>query len=159
MNKTLNAALIGGGTFGLLSALPYIQYANTLCCALYIGGGVFAMYLYMRDQGTFAKAPYGDGALVGVLSGVFAAVAATVIGVVLNLLGLGADPAEVAEAMAAFEQSGVELPEWVLDFLGARGMTVSSVLTNFALNGVLAAIFATIGGLVGAATFHKQNAA
>ena len=58
MNKTLNAALIGGGTFGILSALPYIQYANTLCCALYIGGGVFAMYLYMRDQGAFAKAPY-----------------------------------------------------------------------------------------------------
>ncbi len=156
MNKTLNAALIGGGTFGVLSALPYIQYANTLCCALYIGGGVFAMYLYMRDQGTFAKAPYGDGALVGVLSGVFAAVAATVVGVILTLLGLGVDPAEV---LAAFEQSGYEPPELLLDFLGARGMTVGSVLTNFVLTGVLAAIFATIGGLVGAATFHKQNAA
>ena len=89
------------------------------------------------------------------LSGVFAAVAATVVGVVLNLLGLGVDPAEV---LAAFEQSGFEPPELLLDFIGARGVTVGSVLTSFVLTGVLAAIFATIGGIVGAATFHKRDA-
>ena len=41
-NPKLKAALIGGGVFGVLAALPYIEMINVVCCALFIGGGVLA---------------------------------------------------------------------------------------------------------------------
>lgn len=154
-NGKLEAALIGGATFGTLAALPYIQNVNMACCALFVGGGMFSMYLYMKESDPSAKAPYGDGASVGVLSGLVAAVAATVVGLIVNLLGLGADQ---AEALAMMEQRGIELPDFVLEMMGARGISVASVLTGLVVYGIFATIFATIGGLVGAATFHKRGA-
>ena len=42
-NPKFKAALIGGGVFGVLAALPYIGMLNVVCCALYIGGGVLAV--------------------------------------------------------------------------------------------------------------------
>ena len=46
-NPKLRSALIGGGVFGVLAALPYIGFLNGICCALFIGGGVLAVYLYL----------------------------------------------------------------------------------------------------------------
>ena len=75
-NPKFKAALIGGGVFGVLAALPYISMLN----ALYIGGGVLAVYFHMKDRPRPEKAPYGDGALVGLIAGAIGGVVTTVLG-------------------------------------------------------------------------------
>ncbi len=154
-NPKIKPALIGGIAFGVISALPYLSVLNALCCALFIGAGVLATYLYFKEQPPSAKRPYGDGALVGLLAGVFCGIAGTLTGAVLAALGVGADQA--AQALAQLDASGVELPDWMRGMMGGDGMAPSMFAFLLVLNVVLAGIFATIGGLVGVAIFHQRD--
>ena len=56
-NPKFKSALIGGGAFGVAAALPYISMVNVACCALYIGGGVLAVYMYVKEQTAPLKGP------------------------------------------------------------------------------------------------------
>ena len=154
-NSKLKPALIGGVTFGVLSSLPLIEMVNVVCCALYIGGGVLAVYLHLKDAPPVPRATYGDGAVVGLLAGLFGAVAVTLTTTVVTLLGLGENPEEV---LAAFTEAGIELPEFVLNMMGASGFSFSTVLTTLVTAIILYGIFATIGGLLGVAIFRKKDA-
>ncbi|MCY4057950.1 MAG: hypothetical protein OXG44_08100 [Gammaproteobacteria bacterium] len=149
MNDKLKAALIGGVTFGIASGLPYIGAVNIACCALYIGGGVLAAYLVTKDLPPQARAPYRDGAVVGVLAGLFGGIANVITSLIARALGY--DPA--AEMAAMFQQFDLAMPEGI-------GVDPSSgmQLIGFVINIVMYVIFATIGGLVGVAIFHKKEA-
>ena len=149
MNDKVKAALIGGVSFGIASALPYIGWINGICCALYIGGGVLAAYLFMKDRPPQARAPYRDGAVVGVLAGLFGGVAAVIASLVAKAMGY--DP--TAEMAAMFQQFGVPLPA---EGLGADP-TAGIELIGFVMTIVMDMIFATLGGLVGVAIFHKKE--
>ncbi|MCY3623595.1 MAG: hypothetical protein OXH68_18035 [Gammaproteobacteria bacterium] len=149
MNDKLKAALVGGVTFGIASGLPYIGAVNMACCALYIGGGVLAAYLLIKDLPAQAQAPYRDGAVVGVLAGLFGGIASVITGLVAKALGY--DPA--AEMAATFQQFGMPMPEGI----GVDPST-GMQLIGFVVNIVMYVIFATVGGLVGVAIFHKKEA-
>ncbi|MDE0422485.1 MAG: hypothetical protein OXK76_16600 [Gammaproteobacteria bacterium] len=150
MNEKMKAALIGGVSFGIASALPYLSYVNGICCSLYIGGGVLAAYLIMKDVPPQARAPYKDGAVVGVLAGLFGGVAAVITSLVAKALGY--DPA--AEMAATMQQFGIPMPTEGLGVDPTAGMQ----LLGFVMTIVFDAIFATLGGLVGVAIFHKKEA-
>ena len=52
----LKPTLIGGGVAGLLGGLPLIGAINACCCALIIGGGFLAAFLYSKEcQGVGAE--------------------------------------------------------------------------------------------------------
>lgn len=146
-NSKFMSALIGGASFGIASALPYVAMAN-ICCVFYIGGGVLAIFLYMKDQPPQAKAPYGEGATVGVLAGLIGGVAAVVTAVIAQALGY--DP--TGDAMAMLAQLGVSLPFEIPQ------PTAGMMVMTYAMTIVSCAIAATIGGLVGVAIFHKKAA-
>ena len=148
MNHKIKAALIGGVAFGVASALPYVGWINIFCCALYIGGGVLAAYLLTKDRPPQARAPYGDGAVVGVLAGLFGGVATVVTSLVAKALGY--DPA--AEMASMMQRFGMPMPGMGAD--PAAGME----MLGFVVNIVMYVIFATLGGLVGVAIFHKKEA-
>ena len=154
-NPKFKAALIGGGVFGVLAALPYISMLNVLCCALYIGGGVLAVYFYTKDQPRPEKAPYGDGALVGLIAGAIGGVVTTIVGALVLASGLGPD---MGDPGAALEQAGIEVPDIVRDMIGGGGVNATMLGTQLVLNVILFGIFATLGGLVGVAIFHKKEA-
>ena len=156
-NQKVKPALIGGSVFGVLAVLPYVGAVNVACCALYIGGGVLAAYLYMKDSPPLAKAPYGDGAVVGVLAGVFGAIAGTVVGVILTALGLVED--QWAAAFAAINAQGIEMPEALRGLISGGAMSFAAITVSLVFSLVLYSIFATVGGLVGVAIFHKKGAA
>lgn len=157
-NPKFKAALIGGGVFGVLAALPYINMINVVCCALYIGGGVLAAYLYLKDQPPSEKAPYGDGALVGLIAGAIGGVVATIVNALVLASGLGPDSAEAGAALEQLDQAGIELPDIVRDMMGGGGVSAAMLGTQLVMNVILYGIFATLGGLVGVAIFHKKEA-
>ena len=153
-NPKLKPALIGGGVFGVLAALPYVEYVNAVCCALYLGGGALAVYLYLKDAPKPEQAPYGDGAVVGVLAGLLGAVVTTLVTIVKTALGLGQDGAAV---LADLEQQGISVPAFLANMLGTSGLSFEMVMTTLVASIVLYGIFATLGGLLGVAIFHKKD--
>lgn len=157
MNDKLKSALIGGVICGIASGLPYIGSVNMACCALYIGGGILATYLLMKDRQTIEKAPYGDGSVVGLLTGLIGGIVAT-----LTLLVTGGitDQAEqVLDSLRMAAGQGAEMPQGLLDlFDTSEGASGGLILMNLVLSVVTGAIAACIGGIVGVAIFHKKQA-
>ena len=66
----LKPALISGVAFGVAGAIPVINWINCACCALIVGCGFCAAFLYSKECRTagFAFRP-GNGATVGLVSG------------------------------------------------------------------------------------------
>jgi hypothetical protein len=79
----LAPALIGGAVAGVLSGLPFL---NCLCCCWVIGGAALASFLLAKDS-PVSLTP-GDGAIVGALSGISAAVVDSLIGLPLRGLNM-----------------------------------------------------------------------
>lgn len=157
-NPRFKAALMGGGVFGIVAALPYIGMLNAVCCALYVGGGVLATYFYLKEQTSFEKAPYGDGAVVGVLAGVIGGVVTTFVGAIVIALGLAPDFSDPAASFAQLDQMGIEIPSFVRDLATGEQVSFAILGTQLVMNVVLFGIFAAIGGLIGVAIFHKKDA-
>ena len=157
-NPKFKAALIGGGALGVASGLPYIGMVNQLCCALFIGGGVLAVYLFLKDDAAEEnRATYGNGALVGLLAGVVGGVAVAVVGAIVMATGFSggtADPAQVADAIA---QAGIDLPPIVQEIMGLDGLTLAFFLGQMVINVVVDGLFSTIGGLLGVAIFRNKD--
>ena len=157
-NPKFKSALIGGGVFGVVAALPYIGMLNSICCALYIGGGLLAVYFNLKEQTSFQKAPYGDGAVVGVLAGVIGGIVTTFVGAIVMALGLAPDLSDATASLAQLEQMGVEIPSFVRDMATGEDVGAAILGISLVMNVILFGIFATIGGLVGVAIFHKKDA-
>lgn len=149
----LQAALIAGPLFGVLANVPVVSYVNTACCALYVGGGLLAGYLFFKGRAPLDN-PYGEGALTGLLAGVFGGIVDGVLDLALRLLGVGANQA--AEALATVEEQGIAVPASVLSLLGLGPATPATAVLGIVLATVLYSIFGTVGGLLGAAFFRNK---
>ncbi len=149
----LKAAAIGGGAAGVASQIPGLNFVNCLCCALVVGGGMLAVFLALRNEPATEKAPYGDGALIGALAGVVAAIVGAIV--LIPITALFGDPMEQVVRML----EGIDnLPPEILDALGgdaaetARTFAVVGFLMTLAVD----IVFSTIGGVIGAAVFHRK---
>ena len=156
-NPKVKPALIAGSVFGVLAVVPIVAYLNAVCCALYIGGGVLAVYLWLKDIPRPDAKPSGDGAVLGVLTGLFGAVAQTIVGSILKAVGVGAEEMHAARQQMA--EAGIELPPLVMDLMGMSGLSVGSVLIGLIGAAILFAIFGAVGGLIGVAVFYKKDGA
>lgn len=153
----LKATLIGGSVAGFVAALPVVGALNCLCCALVIGGGFFAAFLYSRDcQQAGAAFRPGNGALVGLVAGLFYSIAATVTGVVVRAIMPAPNVDEIIEQLEQFElepEMVESIAEWV-----EMSQSSSGLLMMFFLTLLVAAAFSTIGGLIGGAVFKVEPA-
>jgi len=153
----LKATMIGGATAGVVGGLPLISALNCACCALVVGGGFLASYLYSRECSTFgAEFRPGNGALVGLVAGLFYAVTTSIVGAILQAI-LGGSIEEMIEQI---ESMGGEIPpqaERMIDYF-ANGGPFLFILIGFAFWLLVAAIFSTIGGLIGGAVFKVETA-
>ncbi len=103
----------------------------------------------MMDNPKFRSAPMGGGVIGGIVT--------TFVGAIVMALGLAPDFSDPAEGFAQLDQMGIELPRFLRDM--ATGEVSAAILgTQLVMNVVLFGIFATIGGLVGVAIFHKKDA-
>ncbi len=155
-------ALIGGVALGITSALPLVNLVNCACCALVIGGGILASFLYLRDYPPqLPDITYGDGAVLGILTGVIGGFVWAIVDLPLSFLklrlgtGLG-DLSQLHEAL-----SDPNIPPALRDFLinalqGGAG-TLGFVIFGVFVNLLVSVIFATIGAIIGIALFKKNR--
>ena len=148
----LQPALLGGAVLGVLSALPFINIANC-CCIWFITGGVLAAYLMQQNYPAPVSA--GDGAMVGLLAGVFGAIVATIVSIPLRLIAGPMQSALISRALEHAENMPPEARTW-LETMSHGGAGVVFLLMGFLFHLVLGGIFATLGGLLGAMMFRKD---
>lgn len=154
-------ALIGGGVFGALAAIPGFDVLNTCtCCSLVIAGGFLSAYLYSKEcRAAGSHFSPGTGALVGLIAGAFFALATTIVGTMVVMTfgkpaiawlleSLQTMPNVPPEAQDQLDEARRQLDDQAFSILSAVWMFFTSVL--------LGAIFSTIGGLIGGAVFKVQ---
>ena len=153
--KKLKAAAIGGSAAGIASQIPLLSLANCLCCALVVGGGILAVYLAMKGEPPAPTAPYGDGAMIGVLAGVAAAGVGAIVAI--PMVALFGDP---MEQVRSFLEGMEGMPPEALEALsGAEtGGMASFGPVGFLISLVVDVVFSAIGGVIGAAVVHKKAA-
>jgi hypothetical protein len=159
-SKLVQPALYGGLVMGVLSALPIISAGNVCCCMWVITGGLVAAYVLQQRQAT--PITPGDGALVGLMAGVFGAFVGLAISIPLTFLMA---PMERQIVQRVLESSGnmpPELREMMQRFSsGDVQMTVAAHVVRLTISLVvmlvLGAIFSTLGGLLGAVFFRKPQ--
>ena len=156
MTDKMRAALTGGVTLGLLSAIPPLSFGNMCCCIWVVGGGALASYLYVRRSASPVLP--GEGAELGALTGLIGTLVAHSIGIPLGLI-LGDSFNEfIAKAMEGFNPQVAEEVRRQAEI--ARGQSVLQklpMLLGFAVfHTIIYVAFSTLGGLLGVKLFEKR---
>ncbi len=143
-------ALIGGVAAGVLSSVPFL---SCFCCLWIIGGAIVSANLYAKNS-PVTLTP-GDGAIVGIFSGIAAAVAASLV----NLAFLPANQ-EIARRIA--DQMGQLFPNMASDWDAAfRSASESASLAIFLfrllIQAAVFAAFGALGGVIGASLYGKKT--
>lgn len=158
MNNKLQPALIAGGALavigivlGLVSTLmqtpgeqpsPMSGMAiGCLSCVLTVAAGAFAVYLYVQKSTVPAKT--GDGAIVGLLTGLISAVINLVVGAPLNYF---------------INREATELQlEPARQAMGFEGSALLLLMLFSALGLIFTPVITMIGGLIGVPLFEKRK--
>lgn len=155
----VKAAAIGGGAAGVASSIPFLDVINLACCALIVGGAVLAVYLALRSEPPTEQPPLGAGAAIGALSGVFAALAGTIVSIPIALIVGDASAGALREFLDSSEAEAIEgtLRDILEGFAGSgEGIAVGALLIGLGFSLVLYTIFGALGGVLGAAIFNRK---
>ena len=151
MNNKLKPAVIGGVVLGLLSAIPFVNWANLCCCLWALLGGALASYLYIKNSP--APATPGDGAILGAMAGLVGAVISVIIGIPVSILTSGLMIGIVVRLMESVNPSQAEMMRSQIE----AGQSVVGAIVNGLILAVLLVIFSTLGGLIGIPIFEKRK--
>jgi hypothetical protein len=144
---------------GVLSALPIVSAANLCCCLWVVSGGLVAAYVLQQNQTTPIEP--GDGALVGLLAGLAGAFVQFVVAIPIDIM---VSPMEHAMVQRILEMSGSmpsEMRDAIERYSGNSlqlgfGFLMLRAMARLIFSLFVGAIFATIGGLIGALIFKKN---
>jgi hypothetical protein len=145
-------ALLGGLFIGVLSSLPYIKGGNICCCLWVVSGGALAAWL--MQQNTPRPITAGEGALVGLFSGL----AGTFVWAALAILGMllfATTPFDMGDFQRAMSE-GRDVPPEAREALENLSPAVILVVGGV-IWAVVSMVFATVGGLLGALIFRKKG--
>jgi hypothetical protein len=143
-------ALIGGCIAGVLSGIPLV---NCLCCLWIIGGGILAAYFLSREAP--AKLTAGDGAIVGIFSGIIAAIVEAVVNIPFRAFS----EKLVQDIMDRFSQYYDEMPSGWESWLGDGGGKGSFFWTilGLGISIVIFSAFGALGGIIGISLFARKK--
>jgi hypothetical protein len=141
---------------GVLSSLPFIGAGNCLCCAWVLGGGALATLLLTKQRPSGVA--LGDGAFVGVLSGLFGAIVATFISVPVRILSARFLASQQQAMEDTLRQLGVEGPMRDLALrLASPEISATTILFTFFTNLLVYSLFAMIGGILTVAILERRR--
>lgn len=146
----LMPALVGGITAGILTAVPFL---GCLCCLWILGGAMLAAYLLAKNSPTPLRP--GDGAIVGIFTGIIAALVDAFVSLPFQSL----NEEVMRRFMDQFSQFVKEMPSGWEDWVERAGTGFSPAW--FLLGLVLAAIvysgFGALGGVIGISLFGRKK--
>ena len=158
----IQPALVGGAALGILSSLPIVNIGNCICCMWVVGGGALAAWMLTKQRpGGTTVVSYGDGAYVGVLSGLFGAVIATIVSLPLRLIAreaLGSQRAEFEELLNEFPELTGFMRDLLLRLVSSE-ISFVTVLATFFVNLITFSLFAMIGGILFVAITGRKGQA
>jgi uncharacterized protein involved in cysteine biosynthesis len=143
--------LVGGALAGILTAVPLV---NCFCCLWIIGGAMLAVHLYVKNSTVSLKA--GDGAIVGVLAGIVAAVVDAFVSLPFEAI----NQEYVRKFMNELSRFVEEMPSGWEDWLSRRagGVSPAWFLLSLMASAVIYAVFGALGGIIGSSLFGKKAA-
>ena len=156
----LRPTAMAGIATGLLTAVPFVGGLLLIAgCSPVIGCGFLAAYWYSRDCRQ-AKVEFTPvlGRTVGLISGAFWAATVTAL-VVFTWPGIDVATEEVEKIWATMGQTDPELLD-ALDQLRdfyAETSGLMLVLLVFFVYLLIAAVFSTLGGMIGGAVFRDKR--
>lgn len=146
-------AIVGGLVVGVLSALPLVSAGNICCCLWVVLGGVTAAYLLQQNQPGPITA--GDGALAGLIAGAIGAGIYLVLSIPVTLF---VAPFERA-LFERMSQGGDSMPPELRGIMDGPAGAAIRLMLGFVFMLFAGPVFATLGGLLGAALFRKAPSA
>ena len=153
--RYLRPALMAGSVAGLLSGLPLVSVGNCFCCLWIIGGAALAVRLLAKE--TPAVLNSGDGALVGALTGIVAAVVQSFVSLPFRSF----DPEQLQKAMDLVSGLGIGVPPNVVDEasrMSCRFMSPGWFLLFLLFSAVVMCLVGALGGIIGVSLFGKRAA-
>ncbi len=144
-----SAALIGGAGAGILSGIPFV---SCLCCLWIIGGAMLAAYLLAKDSPVALTA--GDGAIVGVFTGIVA----VVVQAILSFLFRPVNREFFRRMMERFAEYSEEMPPGFEGFFdgGSTQVSVPLFLIGILISAIAFAALGALGGIIGISLFGKK---
>ena len=153
-------SVIGGIVLGILSSLPLINLGNCMCCMWVLGGGALASYLMIRQSPDGpSSVTYGDGAFVGVMSGVVGAIIATAFSLPFRLLAsdaLRTQQEAFKEMMNAYPTLEGPMRELLLRLVSPE-ISFVMLMTTLFVNLLVFSLFAMIGGILMVSILKKDK--
>ena len=148
----LRPALTVGAAAGLLSGLPFLSAGNCFCCLWILGGAIVAVRLLANQ----APGPLvsSDGAVVGALTGIVAAVVDALVSIPLRSFNLGLAPRLLDKAA----EMGGQLPAGLDEFFNAGTGPLSPgwFLLGLMVSAAVFAVVGALGGLIGVSLLAKR---
>ncbi len=154
MTSRTQAALLGGLTIGLLSALPIIGWANC-CCLWIVTGGLVAAYIQQQNQ--TAPLSAGDGAIAGLIAGFVGAVVYVVMVALVDAAIAPIQSRVVERLLDSSQDVPPEMRGWLQD-LAQQGTSNVRLALGFVFMLCVGSIFSTMGGALGAIVFRPPVA-
>ena len=149
----MQPALLGGVFIGVLSALPVVSIGNYCCCMWIIAGGMLAAYL---DQAPDRAGNLARGALDGFMAGIVGAFVFVIVASVVSTVMAPLQERMIAELL----DGGYDLPPEVRHLFERTrdsGTTFFWTIAGFFVHLFAGLIFGTLGGLLGAVFFWRDN--
>ena len=144
-----SAALISGAVAGVLSGVPFVC---GLCCLWIIGGGMLAAYLLVKGSPVALSA--GDGAIVGVFTGIVAAVVRTFVSIPFRPFNMEF----LQKVITWLIEYGGEMPLGYEDMLegGSTQFSVPEFLILLMVFAIFFSALGALGGIIGISLFGKK---
>ena len=142
-------ALIAGGVSGILSGIPFV---SCLCCLWIIAGAAWAAHILAgRTPGGLTG---GDGAIVGALTGIVAAVAGTVVEIPFRPFSVE----QVRRLLEMFPETADEMPAGLESLLSGGSWTSPGFfLLGLFVSAVVFAGLGVLGGIIGVSLFGRKR--
>ena len=151
----IQPALAGGMFLGFLSTLPIVNIGNCLCCMWVLMGGGIGVLLLNKQRPLGIT--YGDGAFVGVLSGLVGAIVGTAVHIPVQIISTRLFGSQSQQLDEYLRRMGVEGPmkDWLQRVMSGE-ISVGTLLFTFFVFLLMWSLFAMIGGILTVAILNKR---
>lgn len=147
-------ALTVGAVAGVLSGLPFLSAGNCLCCLWILGGAIVAVKL-LAAAAPGRPLASSDGAVVGALTGIVAAVTDALVSIPLRSFNMGLARRILDKAV----ELGGNMPAGLDEFFnGSTGpLSPGWLLLVLFVSAAVFAIVGALGGVIGVSLVAKKT--